>query len=172
MKLAGAPLQEVQIWRLDAERADDILLGSGMPSKNEWTLLPLSPGLSEGECVGVRFVGRAASQRVLAVGPAHPEVLEHRPPRVVIGTTTSVVLVGQNFTPTMAVVLETASGALHPLGFIFTDPERITVMLPHGLTDDDAGAASLIAIPSTPEADSGRVYPFDLGTAEDARKGG
>lgn len=134
-----------EVWLLDEDGEDDILLGSAALAPHAWGSIALAPALKPGTAIAVRFTAGQAAQREFDVEARLPQIYSTRPSSVSRAQHSTLALVGQGFLDGMVVKLRTAAGTLHVAAATVTDSEKATVTFP-ALQASDEGLALLWAV--------------------------
>jgi len=143
----------VEVWASDVDGDLLALLGSRAFLVEEEGTISVSPSLSEGDYVVVRYSGSPHL-------PVRSKVIDQRPrlvsaePWYVELSGGPVTLTGHGFTQDMDVLLTTANETMHTLAFQYVDETEVTVTIPQ-LVSEDLGQAMLrVGDPTDPERGS------------------
>lgn len=127
----------IEVWRLDSSGAEDTLLGSqavtGAIGSPLVTSIALSPALSEGEVIRVRYDSETVGDADFTVAPALPQLLSTDTQTVASDSTATIVIKGFNLSSGMNVELWHMTKGDQPptaLTFSVTSGSEISVTVP------------------------------------------
>lgn len=166
----GSTGRVAQLYLLDAAGGEDTLLGqcgmSAVPGGSESAgLIVLSSGLALGAMIHVRYADEPPGVSTAArVAEPIPEVSDMEPPRLVAGLSSSVVISGSHFAPTMSLTLVRPGGASEAVAFTYVDSGTITATLPAIDTQACSNVCYLFAYTAAQQVDTdgAHVFLFEL----------